>query len=113
MTSVLTPIPSAPVAPKKDYSGALRRFQPRLALGYQDELCRHRLTRRLELLGHDEGARELSDAIERVGGRLAQFESLGLTLGDLFPTLQWVAPARRVRRRRDRHVQGLTFQTRR
>ncbi len=106
MNSVLTPTPSATATPKNDYSRALRRFQPRLALGYQDEL--YRLTRRLELLPHDEGARELSDVIEGVDRRLAQFESLGLTHGDLFPTLQWATALRVLR---DLHVQGWTFQT--
>src|SRR5215211_876863 len=106
MTSVLVPTPGAGVAPKKDVSGGLRRFRPRLALGYQDELFR--LTRQLELLPHDEGARALSDAIEAADRRLAHFESFGLTLGDLFPTLQWGAALRVLR---DLHIQGWAFQT--
>jgi hypothetical protein len=106
MTSTLVPTRGAGVAPKRDVSGGLRRFRPRLALGYQDELFR--LTRQLELLPHDEGARALSDAIEAADRRLAQFESFGLTLGDLFPTLQWAAALRVLR---DLHIQGWAFQT--
>jgi hypothetical protein len=106
MMSVLTPTRSAEVQPKNGSSGTLRRFQPRLALGYQDDL--YRLTRHLEFLPHDEGAQHLSDAIEGVNRRLSQLESLGLTLEDLFPTLQWAAALRVLR---DLHLQGWTFQT--
>jgi Domain of unknown function (DUF4338)/Helicase HerA, central domain len=102
----LTPTPGAGVAPKKDVSGRLRRFRPRLALGYQDEL--YRLTRRLELLPHIEGAHELSDAIEAADERITQFEAVGLSLGDLFPTLQWATALRVLR---DLHTQGWAFQT--
>jgi hypothetical protein len=106
MTTLLAPTPSKTAVPKRDFSGALRRFQPRLALGYQEDL--YRLTRRLELLAHEQGARELSDAIAGVDRRLAQFKSLGLSSGDLFPTLQWATVLRVLR---DLHVQGWTFQT--
>lgn len=106
MTSVLTPAGSIPIAPKRDVSGSLRRFRPRLALGYQDEL--YRLARRLETMRHDEGEQELSQAIVAADRRRAQYESLGLALGDLGPTLQWATALRVLR---DLHVQGWTFQT--
>ena len=105
MTSVLLPT-SANVAPKRDVSGSLRRFRPRLALGYQDEL--YRLTRRLETMSHAQGEYEIALAVEAADRRLAQYESLGLALGDLLPTLQWATALRVLR---DLHVQGWTFQT--
>lgn len=104
MTSVL--LPTVQEAPKRDVSGALRRFRPSLALGHQDEL--YRLTRRLETMGHAEGEYELADAVEAADRRLAQYQSLGLALGDLLPTLQWATALRVLR---DLHVQGWTFQT--
>ena len=106
MSMTLTPAPSETAVPKRDVSGSLRRFRPRLALGYQDEL--YRLTRRLELLPHIEGGGELSDAIEAADDHLAQLEALGLSLPDLFPTLQWATALRVLR---DLHTQGWTFQT--
>jgi len=105
MTSVLLPPTSSPVAPKRDVSGGLRRFRPRLALGYQDELFR--LTRRLDSMGHDEGDLELSQAVDAADRRLSQYESLGLALGDLLPTVQWATVLRVLR---DLHIQGWTFQ---
>jgi hypothetical protein len=84
----------------------LRRFQPRLVLGYQEEL--YRLTQQLECLSHEEGSRRLAQAVEGVDGRLAQLGSLGLSAEDLFPTLQWGAALRVLR---DLHLQGWTFQT--
>src|SRR6266545_4778912 len=87
MPTTLTPAPSETVVPKKDVSGSLRRFRPRLALGYGGELC---------------------DAIEAADDRLAQFEALGLSLPDLFPTLQWATALRVLR---DLHTQGWTFHT--
>jgi hypothetical protein len=106
MTSVLVPTTNTPVAVKRDLSGALRRFRPSLALGYQDEL--YRLTHRLETMSHGLGADELAEAIEAADRRLTQYESLGLALGDLLPTLQWATALRVLR---DLHVQGWTFQT--
>lgn len=105
MTSVLLPT-SPNVAPKRDVSGSLRRFRPRLALGHQDEL--YRLTRRLETMSHSLGEHELAEAVETADRRLAQYESLGLARGDLLPTLQWATALRVLR---DLHVQGWTFQT--
>lgn len=106
MATALIPTANPSVAPKRDVSKSLRRFRPRLALGYQDELFR--LTRRLESLPHVEGGRELSAAIGVADQRLAQFEALGLTLDDLFPTLRWAAALRVLR---DLYTQGWTFQT--
>jgi hypothetical protein len=106
MTSVVPPDASIPVAPKRDISGPLRRFRRRLVLGYQDEL--YRLARRLESLPHVEGERQLSEAIEAADRRRAQYESLGLALRDLVPTLQWATALRVLR---DLHTQGWTFQT--
>lgn len=106
MTSVVMATASMPAAPKRDASGPLRRFRPHLALGYQDEL--YRLARRLETMGHDDGERELSQAIETADRRRAQYELLGLALGDLVPTLQWATALRVLR---DLYIQGWTFQT--
>lgn len=106
MTSIVLPAASMSAAPKRDVSGSLRRFRPRLALGYQDEL--YRLARRLETLRRDEGERELSHAIEAADRRRSQYESLGLSLEDLIPTLQWATALRVLR---DLQVQGWTFQT--
>ena len=106
MTSTVLPATSIPVAPKRNVAAPLRRFRPRLALGYQDEL--YRLARRLEAMHHDEADRELSLAIQTADHRRSQYESLGLTVEDLVPTLQWAAALRVLR---DLHVQGWTFQT--
>lgn len=106
MTSTVLPAVRTPVIPKPNGSALLRRFQPSLALGYQDEL--NRLVRRLEALEHDEAHRELSLAVESADRRRSQYESLGLTLQDLVPTLQWAAALRVLR---DLHIQGWTFQT--
>lgn len=76
MTSIVLPVASMPVAPKRDVSGLLRRFRPRLALGYKDDL--YRLGQRLETSSHEEGERELSAAVEAVDRRRSQYESLGL-----------------------------------
>ena len=75
------------VTPKRDISALLRRFRPRLALGYQDEL--NRLVQRLKAMRHDETDRELSSAVEAADCRRTQYEALGLSLQDLVPTLQW------------------------
>ena len=106
MTSAVLPATSIPVASKRNVAAPLRRFRPRLALGYQDEL--YRLARRLEAMHHDEADRELSLAIQTADHRRSQYESLGLTVEDLVPTLQWAAALRVLR---DLHVQGWTFQT--
>jgi len=106
MTSVVLPATGMPVARKRDVSGPLRRFRPHLVLGYQEEL--YRLALRLEAMRHDEAERELSHAIEAADRRRSQYESLGIALGDLIPTLQWATALRVLR---DLHVQGWTFQT--
>lgn len=84
----------------------LRRFRPRLALGYQDQL--HLLARQLEAMNHDEADRELAFAVQRADRLRSQYETLGLTSADLFPTLQWAASLRVLR---DLHVQGWTLHT--
>ena len=106
MTSAALPAIRTPAAPTSNVSAFLRRFQPRLALGYHDEL--NRLVRRLEAMEHDEADRELSLAVESADRRRSKYESLGLTLQDLVPTLQWAAALRILR---DLHTQGWTFQT--
>ena len=106
MTSALLATSSTPAAPKRDVSGGLRRFRPRLTLGYQEEL--YRLSRRLETMSHARGADELAEALETADRRLAQYESLGLAPGDLLPTLRWATALRVLR---DLRVQGWTFQT--
>ena len=62
MTSIVLPAVSLPVAPKREVSGSLRRFRPRLALGYQDEL--YRLTHRFETMNHAQVEHELAGALE-------------------------------------------------
>ena len=106
MTSAVLPATRTPVARRPNVSAFLRRFQPRLALGYQDEL--NLLVRRLETMGHDEADSELSLEVEAADRRRSQYESLGLTLQDLVPTLQWGTALRVLR---DLHIQGWTFQT--
>jgi hypothetical protein len=106
MTSIVLPVASMPVALKRDVSGLLRRFRPCLALGYQDDL--YRLGQRLETSSHEEGERELSAAVEAADRRRSQYESLGLELVDLVPTLQWAAALRVLR---DLQIQGWSFQT--
>ena len=106
MTSAVLPATRMPVAPKPNVSAFLRRFRPRLALGYQDEL--YRLVLRLAAMSHEEADQELSLAVQTADRRRSQYESLGLTLQDLVPTLQWGAALRVLR---DLHIQGWTFQT--
>ena len=106
MTSAVLPAIRTRAAPKSNVSSFLRRFQPRLALGYRDEL--NRLVRRLEAMAHDDADRELSLAVESADRRRSVYESLGLTIQDLVPTLQWTAALRVLR---DLHTQGWTFQT--
>lgn len=106
MTSAALRTARASVSRKPNILALLRRFRPRLALGYQDEL--YRLARRLEGLRHDEADGELSLAVEMADRRRSQYESLGLALKDLAPTLHWGAALRVLR---DLHVQGWTFQT--
>ena len=59
-------------------------------------------------MGHDEADSELSLEVEAADRRRSQYESLGLTLQDLVPTLQWGTALRVLR---DLHIQGWTFQT--
>ena len=106
MTSAVLPAIRTRAAPKSNVSSFLRRFQPRLALGYRDEL--NRLVRRVEAMAHDDADRELSLAVESADRRRSVYESLGLTIQDLVPTLQWTAALRVLR---DLHTQGWTFQT--
>lgn len=106
MTSVAMHTSRVSVTPRRNFSALLRRFRPRLALGHQDEL--YRLARRLEPMQHDDADRELSLAVEIADRRRSQYESLGLTLQDLDPTLRWGAALRVLR---DLHIQGWTFQT--
>jgi hypothetical protein len=106
VTSTVLPVAGTLIAPKRDVSGPLRRFRPRLALGYQDEL--YRLARGLARGNREERERELSAAVEAADRRRSQYESLGLELVDLVPTLQWAAALRVLR---DLHIQGWSFQT--
>ena len=106
MTSVVLPAAGSPPTRTRKVAAPLRRFQPRLALGYQDKL--YRLGRRLEEMDHDAAHRELSSAIQAEEHRRAQYESLGLTANDIVPTLHWAAALRVLR---DLHVQGWTFRT--
>lgn len=106
MTSAVLPATRMAAAPRQNISALLRRFRPRLALGYQDEL--YRLVRRLEAMRQDEADRELSLAVDAADCRRSQYESLGLTHQDLVPTLQWGTALRVLR---DLHIQGWTFQT--
>ena len=92
--------------PKGNISALLRRFRPRLALGYQNEL--YGLVRRLEAMRHEEADQELSLAVETADRRRSKYESRGLTLQDLVPTLRWGSALRVLR---DLHIQGWTFQT--
>ena len=106
MTSVVLPATRTPVATKRRFAAPLRRFRPRLALGYQDEL--YRLGRQLEALPHDEVDRALSSEVLAADNRRSKYESLGLSLEDLVPTLQWTTALRVLR---DLHVQGWTLRT--
>ncbi len=101
MSSVLSPTKPRLATPWQEPNRTLRRFQPRLALGHQDELFK--LTRQLEFLSEQDGARALSNAIEGVDLRISQLESQGLSPDDLEPTLRWSAALRVLR---DLHVQG-------
>ena len=106
MTPVVLPATSEPSAPKRYIATPLRRFRPRLSLGYQDKL--YRLALRLQRMSHDEASRELSLAIQAEERRRSQYESLGLTPDDIVPTLHWTTALRVLR---DLHVQGWTFHT--
>ena len=59
-------------------------------------------------MGHDEADRELSLAVENAEHLRSRYESLGLTRGELLPTLQWATALRVLW---DLHVQGWTVQT--
>ena len=106
MTSVLLPATGITVAPKRNISTPLRRFQPRLSLGYQDKL--YRLARELEAMPHHEADRELCLAVGTADRRCSQYELLGLAREDLIPTLQWGTALRVLR---DLHMQGWTLHT--
>ena len=56
----------------------------------------------------DEANQELSLVVEIADGRRSKYESLGLSLQDLVPTLQWGTALRVLR---DLHTQGWSFQT--
>jgi hypothetical protein len=104
MSSVLSPIKPRSAVSRQDPNRTLRRFQPRLALGHQDELFK--LTQQLELLSEEDGAQQLSEAIEEVDRRVSQLESQGLSSDDLEPTLRWSAALRVLR---DLYIQGWTL----
>lgn len=106
MMSVVLPATSRPATPTRNVFAPLRRFRPRLTLGYQDKL--YRLARQLGRMRHDEADRELSLAIAAEEHRRSQYESLGLTPEDIVPTLHWTTALRVLR---DLHVQGWTFHT--
>ena len=106
MTSVVLPATSRPATRNRSIAAPLRRFRPRLALGYQDKL--YRLVRQLKKMHHDEADRELSLTIQAEEHRRSQYETLGLTLEDIVPTLHWTTALRVLR---DLHVQGWTFRT--
>ena len=59
-------------------------------------------------MDHDAADRELSSAVEAADRRRSHYESLGLTLEDLLPTLQWSTALRVLR---DLHVRGWACQT--
>ena len=106
MTPVTIPASSRPATRRRNVAAPLRRFRPRLALGYQDKL--YRLGRQLEKMHDDEAHRELSLAIQAEEQRRSQYESLGLTSEDIVPTIHWTTALRVLR---DLHVQGWTFRT--
>lgn len=106
MTSLIVPPASPPAGSKRDHAGNLRRFRPRLALGYQDELAR--LSHELEGASTERASRLLTDAIEGADRRIAQYEQFGLALADLLPTVRWVTALRVLR---DLHIQGWTLRT--
>ena len=106
MTSAVIAATSEPAVPKRNITAPLRRFRPRLTLGYQEKL--YRLAQKLEEIPHDASYRELSIAIQSGEDRRAQYESLGLTLADIAPTLHWTTALRVLR---DLHVQGWTIHT--
>jgi hypothetical protein len=82
----------------------LRRFRPRLALGYQQEL--QSVIARIkhaDSLEQAEGVRAVLDEAEE---RYAELSSIGLGSQDLLPTLQWLAVLRVIR---DLSRQGWRF----
>jgi len=82
----------------------LRRFRPRLALGYQQEL--QSVVGRI----HDQDSPEQADAVCAVLAeseeRYAELSAIGLDSQDLFPTLQWLTVLRVIR---DLSRQGWRF----
>ena len=106
MTSVLEFTAAKRKTPKRTTSDLLRRFRPSLAFGYQDEL--NRLVQRLQSMRHEDADQELASAVETADARRTHYQSLGLTLQDLVPTLQWGTALRVLR---DLHKQGWIFRT--
>ena len=106
MTPVVLSAASSPTTRPRKIAAPLRRFRPRLALGYQDKL--YRLGQQLEKMDHDAAHRELSLTIQAVEHSRSQYESLGLTAKDIVSTLHWATALRVLR---DLHVQGWTFRT--
>src|SRR5262245_23247236 len=76
-----------------------RRFRPLLTLGHQQEL--RELVRRRGAVSV--GTEVLAESVAAVDDRLASLRSLGLSLGDLIPTIRYAATLRTLR---DLLIQG-------
>lgn len=72
-----------------------RRFQPRLVLGYQQDL--RFLIEDLATLRHAEARKVLESAIQSLDDRQTELRSLGLTGVDLAPTIRYAATLRVLR----------------
>ena len=76
----------------------LRRFRPRLALGYQQEL--QSVIGRIKGADSLEQADAVSDVLDEAEDRYAELSSIGLGSQDLLPTLQWLTGSRSLGRLR-------------
>lgn len=85
-------------------AGGLRRFRPRLALGYQREL--HALVARLRAAPPPSVSDSLAEAVVAADARYDDLAVDGLAPIDLLPTLQWATALRVLR---DLSSQGWTF----
>ena len=70
-------------------AAAFRRFRPRLALGYQQDL--RELARRLTDLDPLQAQQHLADAIHKTEDHVAMLRHVGLTAAELVPTLRYSA----------------------
>lgn len=82
-------------------AGGLRRFRPRLALGFQQEL--HALADQVSGLPYEAAQLEIERTLETADARRQELASLGLSADELTPTLQWTTALRVLR---DLHTQG-------